>query len=87
MEFLLGALGALAVMGVLVLGAIIGWKAHARFAAPKVAPPTTDERRKLEEENKAFQQLMQYNADVAYGLHSVEEAMQKEDDGQGSATV
>lgn len=71
MTFLYGFLGGLAVVGLLTVGGVFGWKAHkafTRYTAPKVAPPGEQELQRLKESQKAFRQLSNYSAEIAYGM-------------------
>lgn len=73
MAYLLyGAGGMLLVLGLLVLGAVIGWKGHISWQKHTeravVQEATEEEKRQLEAEQKAFNGLMNYNAEMAYGI-------------------
>ena len=69
---LYGALGVLAVLGLLVLGAFLGWRGHGawlehtRRSARQEA--TEEERRALIADQRAFENMLSYNTDTAYGL-------------------
>lgn len=68
-----GALGMLAVLGLLLGGAALGWRARGawqertRQAAVKEA--TEEERRVLAEQQRAFEGMLNYSADQAYGMN------------------
>ena len=68
MDMLMGALGALFVMGLLALGFFAGWKAHKRFCRPAAKSATDEELRRMQAEQDAFRQMQNYNADTAYGI-------------------
>lgn len=68
MEFLYGALGAVAVIALFSLGVFAGWRLHGRYCRPKAEKPDDEALRRLKEEQEAFHQLTHYSADVAYGL-------------------
>lgn len=69
---LYGAVGVLAALGLLGLGFFAGWKArklwqeHTRRAAVQEA--SEEERRRLEAEQRAFEGLMGYSPETAYGI-------------------
>lgn len=69
---LYGAAGILAVLGLLALGGAMGWKIHGvwldhtRKAVAKEA--TEEERRLLTEQQRAFEGMLHYNTEQAYGL-------------------
>lgn len=79
-----GALGMLAVLGLLVGGAAIGWRARgawqerARQAVAKEA--TEEERRQLMEQQRAFEGMLNYNVEQAYGMNKSLEELAKGDD-------
>jgi predicted negative regulator of RcsB-dependent stress response len=75
-NFLIGAAGMLAVLGLLVLGAFFGWKARERFQAKAVQEVSEAERRRFEAEQQAFESMLNYNVDTAYGLTGGVENMQ-----------
>lgn len=66
--FLLGAAGTLAVLGLLSLGAFCGWKARERFTAKAAQEVREEERRRVEEEQRAFGEMLNYNVNKAYGM-------------------
>lgn len=68
MEVIYGALGALTVVALLVLGAFAGWKARGHFYGAKAERPAAEEVKRMEAEQAAFIQMQNYNADVAYGI-------------------
>jgi predicted negative regulator of RcsB-dependent stress response len=69
---LYGALGILAVLGLLALGAWIGWRGHIAWQehTHKCArqEATEEERRSLLADQRAFENMLSYNTDMAYGL-------------------
>ena len=70
---LYGAAGMLVVLGLLALGGALGWRAHrvwqehTRTAAAQEA--TEEERRQLAESQRAFEGMLHYNTEQAYGMH------------------
>ena len=66
--FILGAAGTLAVLGLVSLGAFLGWKAQELFRQKALQEVDEEERRRIMEEQRAFSTMMSYNADTAYGL-------------------
>lgn len=67
-----GAIGALIVLGPFLLGVAIGMKLLSRktqSSEPVTRPvaPDEEERRRLLEDQRAFESLLQYNTDVVYG--------------------
>lgn len=68
MTFLYGFFGGLAVVGLLALGALAGWKAHKAFARPKAVTPEQDELKRMEAQQKAFRELSNYSMETAYGM-------------------
>ena len=54
MDMLMGALGALFVMGLLALGFFTGWKARGRFYRPEAKPASENELRRLHAEQTVF---------------------------------
>ena len=71
---LYGLLGFLLAAALMSGGFVLGWKLHAR----QTKPPTPEElgaqdRQRLINEQNAFRDMMNYNADVAYGLVSLYE--------------
>ena len=72
-EMLLGAAGALIVLALLGGGFCLGWKAGewAKLRQGRIAEKEAglEERRRLMEEQKAFRQMLNYNAETAYGMN------------------
>lgn len=75
---LYGALGTLGVLALIALGFLAGWKArvswqkHTRRAVAEEA--SEDERRAILAEQKAFEGMLNYSTETAYGLNiSLEE--------------
>ena len=81
-----GALGVLIVLGLLSAGFFIGWRSHIMWLkhTTKAVRQELSEQEKqaFEAQRKAFDGLMAYNADVAYGMHvGPEELVQERGDG------
>ena len=68
MTFLFGFLGGLAVVGLLALGALVGWRAHKAFSRPKAAAPEKEELDRLKAQQAAFRELSNYSMETAYGM-------------------
>lgn len=71
MSFLIGFLGGLAVVALLGLGYVTGWFAHKTFSRPaavRVKEPEDAVRRRIEEEEQAFELLKNYSMERAYGM-------------------
>ena len=85
-SFLFGVLGAFAVIVLLCTGAILGWKAHAfvlEHRAPEPAPqhtPTAEELRRFKEDQEAFEAMLHYSPEMAYGVtgNALQDAARKE---------
>jgi hypothetical protein len=77
MELLMGMTGALLILGGFFLG--LGLGRETRDEKPegcresRSAEEIARERRRMIEEQEAFRQQMEYNADVAYGMSGNEE--------------
>ena len=71
-----GAVGTLAVLGLLACGVFIGWKANrafVKYSRKQAAEEATEEQKRLAlEQQKAFEQMLGYNADAAYNMGGVE---------------
>lgn len=71
MNIVYGAVGVIAVLLLLCIGAIIGWKARIAFEEHnrKVIRQelTEEERKKFQAEQEAFDAMINYNVDMAYG--------------------
>jgi len=69
---LFGALGMLFVLALLALGFLLGWKMNNiwRSHAKKVvaAEVSEQELQRLKAEQRAFEGMLNYNTDIAYGL-------------------
>lgn len=70
--FVLGAAGALAALGLLALGAWVGWQVG-KARGPAHLPRRENERERLAQEQAAFRQLQNYSVERAYGLVEDEE--------------
>lgn len=71
MEFLYGLAGSLVAFVLLGAGFFMGWKAQEHLAQPReqigTAPElSAEEKQRLREQQEAFQQLLDYNAEKAY---------------------
>jgi hypothetical protein len=75
--FFIGVLGAFAVVAPLCIGAIMGWKAHAAYTAhlealqpppPEQEPPSAEQMRRFMEDQEAFEAMLHYSPETAYGL-------------------
>ena len=68
-----GAAGVLAVLGLLTLGAFIGWRANdavASLGGKRAAEEVTEEqRRQFLAQQQAFEDMLHYNQDTAYGVN------------------
>lgn len=73
MNFIFGALGVLLVLGLLALGFFLGWRARIlwlRHTHRAVKQEISEkERQEFEAQQKAFGDLMSYNAETAYGMN------------------
>lgn len=73
---LYGAGGVLLALALLLSGAVAGWKArgawidHTRKAVAEEV--SEEEKRRLKAEQQAFDGMLNYNADIAYGGRSAE---------------
>ena len=77
MEMVIGMLGALVGVGLFVLGFVLGKQSTEPKAQSTTVENTDeeltairDERERLIQEQKAFKELMNYNANMAYGITS-----------------
>lgn len=72
MTFLYGAVGAIAVLALVIGGAFAGWKVKSvldkRPAIKEEKEADEKERKRIKEDMEAFRVLQSYNADIAYGL-------------------
>lgn len=71
-----GVGGMLAVLGLLLLGGYGGWKANEMFrhySRRKTAEEWTQEQnRQLVAQQQAFEEMLRYNQDTAYGMASMD---------------
>lgn len=81
---LYGAVGVLAVLMLLLTGGFLGWKIndalrkyHGKRAAEEI---TQQQRRQLVAQQKAFEEMLGYNQDTAYGMAAGLEAIQGGDE-------
>lgn len=78
-----GAVGALSVLALLLLGGLAGWKANEVFnsrAKPCAAEDATEEqRRQLRLQQQAFEEMLHYNQDTAYGTNRLVSGMGEAD--------
>ena len=67
-----GAVGALAVLGLLACGFLIGWKANTafiRYSRQRAAEEATEEQKRLFlAQQQAFEDMLGYSADTAYNM-------------------
>lgn len=75
---LYGALGAILVLLLFAAGAYVGFVVHRRYTETSAAgamadTPAEREIRRLKADQAAFAQMMNYNADVAYGTVSAQD--------------
>jgi hypothetical protein len=77
MELLMGMTGALLILGGFFLGLGLGRENQDEkpggYREARSAEEIAKERRRLIEDQEAFRQQMEYNADVAYGMSGNEE--------------
>lgn len=73
-NILLGALGVLIVLGLLALGFFMGWRGHIlwRTHTGNAVKEEISEKERLafEAQQKAFDDLMSYNTETAYGMNA-----------------
>lgn len=73
MEFVIGAAGAVFALLLVAGGFFAGWKAQKAISGVQDSTPeirvqsSKNEQKRMEEELNAFQTLMGYNMDLAYG--------------------
>ena len=70
---LYGAAGVLLVLALLATGALVGWKANnavSRYSKKRAAEELTEEqRRQFVAQQQAFEDMLHYNQDTAYGTN------------------
>lgn len=73
MNIVFGAVGVLAVLGLLALGFFMGWTGRQKWtqhtARAAAQEASEQEKREAEAFNRAFDQMMHYNAETAYGVN------------------
>jgi hypothetical protein len=71
MSVLIGALGALSVLALLVGGFFIGWKAYPRVHKldPAIQKMSETEKKALLDQQRAFEQVLNYSTETAYGMN------------------
>lgn len=80
-ELLMGFVGALALIALLCAGGLMGWFAHKTFVkhtTPTAEPPGEKERRKLIEEQQAWNIVQNYSVERAYGMTQDDDAALKQ---------
>lgn len=85
-EILLGFVGALALITLLSGGGLAGWHLHKTFVkhtSPVAEPPGEKERRRLIEEQQAWNIMQNYSAERAYGMTQDDDAALKQAGGDG----
>jgi hypothetical protein len=80
MDFLIGMIGALLVVVLFGLGVFLGWSLRGMtreqpkpYEDGRSPEEIAKERKRLIEEQEAFRQQMEYNAETAYGMSGNEE--------------
>ena len=71
MPFVIGFLGGLAVVGLLAVGTVLGWKAHTLFTrhtVHKAQSPEAQELEQMKATQQAFRELSNYSMETAYGM-------------------
>ena len=69
MAYVIGVLSALAALALFGGGVLTGWKLRKLFTKVEAAPdPGEEARRQAREEQKAFDQLQNYNIEDAYNM-------------------
>lgn len=66
-NMLYGVLGMLLVMALLTGGFLLGWACRGKKSTAASAQPSREEQQKLEAEQRAFAELLSYDAQTAYG--------------------
>ena len=74
LNILFGALGVLLVLGLLALGFFLGWRARILWLTHTRREVTREisekERMAFEAQQRAFDDLMSYNTETAYGMNT-----------------
>lgn len=66
---LFGAVGAAAVIALVTFGICVGWTIRGRCGKSSAAEETREEQRLVREEQRAFEDMLHYNMDTAYGMN------------------
>lgn len=70
----IGTTAALFVLGIFFLGTAFGSKVAGRNRAEDTpVEPSEEEKRRLQEDQRAFESLLHYNIDVVYGCSTTDE--------------
>lgn len=72
MEFFYGVAGALVVLALLGFGFFMGWMAHKSSRIVTAEKLNEQERRRMKQEQEAFNLLQNYTVERAYGIGGVE---------------
>ena len=76
-NILYGAIGALFTVALFSAGVYTGWRVHIRYTEKTAATVRTElseaEKRRQREDAQAFDQLVNYSPEMAYGLHRTED--------------
>lgn len=81
-DFVMGAIGSLLVLLVFFAGAYTGWKVRDFWKPYKAETPslTELEKKRKEDTDRAFQQMVGYNLDMVYGTMSGDDITDNGDD-------
>ena len=75
--FIYGVLGMLFTVALFALGVAVGWHLRIRYTARTADAVKTElseqEKRRQKEDAQAFDQLVNYGPEIAYGLHRTED--------------
>ena len=79
-----GAVGVLLTLGLLVVGGLVGWKAHKKYTenAKVVAESqyTEEQVKRMKDEKVAFEEMLNYTAATAYNMNGDAEQLLKGED-------
>lgn len=71
MEFLIGFAGALFAVGIFLSGAVLGQRLLKARQRGSCETPDPEETRALQEAEEAYERLINYNVEDAYGLKQI----------------